>query len=554
MTNEQEIRNATVKLIDNLRLTTQGVGLAGLGDEYAVIVQIFLYKYFNDKFGASVKAAPIYGERFKAAEKWDEEYDTFTEDEIEDLFSYLDSSIPKLRPEHTLAHLYNASGDGDFSTILDDTLISIGELNRATFAISTSGEGKVGLFTRITNKVADETARDNFAKALVRDIASFNFEPVFEEKYDFFSDVFEYLIKDFYAVGGGKYAEYYTPQTVASIIAKILVPDNANLESMTAYDPTAGTGTLLMAIAHQIGEKRCAVYGQDISTKSTEMLRLNLVLNNLSGSLKNIIHGNTLTTPGHKNSDGTLKKFNFVVSNPPFNLDFSSDREMLAADSARFWAGVPKIPAKKKDSMSIYTCFIQHVINCLESDGRAAIVVPTGFITAKSGVEKAVLEKLVDEKWICGCISCPSQIFSTTGTNVSILILDKSPKRDDYKVVLIDASKLGEDYNDSQGNKRHRLRKEGENNDVELIVNTFRNKEEKDEFSVVVSYDDIKEKGYSLSAGQYFDVKIEYVDITEEEFTSKMEAHKASLKEMFEESHKLESNIFSQIEKFGYNG
>ena len=98
--------------------------------------------------------------------------------------------------------------------------------------------------------------------------------------------------------------------------------------------------------------------------------------------------------------------------------------------------------------------------------------------------------------------------------------------------------------------KKHRITPE----EIDTIVSTFRNKEEKDEFSVAVSYDDIKEKGYSLSAGQYFDVKIEYVEITEEEFTSNLEAHKVSLKEKFEESHKLESDIFSQLDNLIYNG
>ena len=95
------------------------------GNEYKIIVQVFLYKYFNDKFGYEAKRTPVYGKRLTSAKKWDEEYDKFTDDEIEDLFTYLPSNTPKMRPEHTIAHLYNASGQGDFSNLFDSTMVSL---------------------------------------------------------------------------------------------------------------------------------------------------------------------------------------------------------------------------------------------------------------------------------------------------------------------------------------------------------------------------------------------------------------------------------------------
>lgn len=136
-------------------------------------------------------------------------------------------------------------------------------------------------------------------------------------------------------------------------------------------------------------------------------------------------------------------------------MDFSDTRERIAAMPVRFWAGVPKVPAKKKESMAIYTLFIQHVLNSLKSTGKGAIVVPTGFVTAKSGVEKKILQHIVDEHIVYGCISMPSNVFANTGTNVSVLFFDNSRKTD--KVVLIDASKLGEEYKDGNNQKR-RLR------------------------------------------------------------------------------------------------
>ncbi len=549
MSSNINISDATIALIDSLKSTTNAFGLAGTGSEYRIVTEMFLYKFFNDKFGYEAKLDEEYGERLRNAEKWDAEYDTFTDEEVEDLFSYLPASVPRLRPEHTLSHLYNASSQGDFSTLLDQTLVDIANLNARNFSVSTSGKNKVNIFNTITNYVTDTQKRDEFARSLMRNVASFNFEDVFGEKYDFFSRIFEHLLKGFNNAGGGKYAEYYTPRAIAKVMARLLVGDDAELRGVTCYDPSAGTGTLLMALAHQIGEERCTIYSQDISEKSSEMLRLNLILNNFASSLQNVVQGNTLTEPSHKEDNGTLKKFDFIVSNPPFKLDFPEFRETLATDSIRFWAGVPNAVKKvdpTKPKMAIYTCFIQHVLNSLKPNGKGAIVIPTGFITAKSGVEKRILQRIVDEHWVYGVVSMPSNVFATTGTNVSVLFFDKSAKTD--KVILIDASKLGEEYKEGN-NKKSRLR----DFEVEQIVHTFRNCEAVDDFSVAVTYDEIKEKGYSLSAGQYFDIKIDYVDITEEEFNRRMANFQQTLTEQFEESHRLEKEIMAQLQSLKFN-
>lgn len=549
MSSNINISDATIALIDSLKSTTNAFGLAGTGSEYRIVTEMFLYKFFNDKFGYEAKLDEEYGKRLRNAEKWDAEYDTFTDEEVEDLFSYLPASVPRLRPEHTLSHLYNASSQGDFSTLLDQTLVDIANLNARNFSVSTSGKNKVNIFNTITNYVTDTQKRDEFARSLMRNVASFNFEDVFGEKYDFFSRIFEHLLKGFNNAGGGKYAEYYTPRAIAQVMARLLVGDDAELRGVTCYDPSAGTGTLLMALAHQIGEERCTIYSQDISEKSSEMLRLNLILNNFASSLQNVVQGNTLTEPSHKEDNGTLKKFDFIVSNPPFKLDFPEYRETLATDTIRFWAGVPNAVKKvdpTKPKMAIYTCFIQHVLNSLKPNGKGAIVIPTGFITAKSGVEKRILQRIVDEHWVYGVVSMPSNVFATTGTNVSVLFFDKSAKAD--KVILIDASKLGEEYKEGN-NKKSRLR----DFEVEQIVRTFRNCEAVDDFSVAVTYDEIKEKGYSLSAGQYFDIKIDYVDITEEEFNRRMANFQQTLTEQFEESHRLEKEIMAQLQSLKFN-
>lgn len=390
----------------------------------------------------------------------------------------------------------------------------------------------------------DPSKRDSFAKAVINQLVNFSFEKTFTQKFDFFSTIFEYLIKDYNKDGGGKYAEYYTPHAVAKIMAAILVDEE--VANATCYDPSAGSGTLLMNLAHAIGEDRCTIYSQDISQKSSGMLRLNLILNNLVHSIPNIIQGNTVLDPFHKDG-GQLKKFDFIVSNPPFKLDFSDFRDDLdsKANHDRFFAGIPKVPNKDKDKMSIYLLFIQHIMYSLSAKGRAAIVVPTGFITAQSGIEFKIRERLVESKMLRGVVSMPSNIFATTGTNVSVLFLDRANTKGN--IVLMDASKLGTTVKEGKNQKTLLSREE-----EDKIINVFNKHEAVEDFSVVVSYEDIKAKNYSFSAGQYFEVKIDYVDISQEEFVEKLNQFESNLSTYFNEAKGLEGQILDQLKNLKY--
>lgn len=536
------IKEKTIALIDALKATCQTYGMGNDGNEYKIITQVFLYKFINDKFGYEVKQI---NEKLANAEKWEEVYCQMSEEERLELFDEL-VDIPHLWPEHLISTLWNQQSKGDFDLIFDSTMIDIADKNIDIWSTQTTLNTKIPLFEKLTIYVTDEAQRAPFARALVDKLVNFSFEEAFAEHYDFFAAIFEYLIKDYNTAGGGKYAEYYTPHAIATIMARLLVGEQSNLHNIECYDPSAGTGTLLMALAHQIGENKCTIFSQDISQRSNKMLKLNLILNGLISSLDHAIQGDTLVSPYHKSDDGqSLRPFDFVVSNPPFKMDFSDTRERIAAMPARFWAGVPKVPANKPEKMAIYTCFIQHVINSLKDTGKGAIVVPTGFITAKTGVERKILERIVDDHIVYGCVSMPSNVFATTGTNVSVLFFDNSRTTD--KVVLIDASKLGEEYKDGNNQKR-RLR----DDEIDKIVNTFLNKEAVDDFSVAVTYEEIKEKKYSLAAGQYFDVKIEYVPLTQEEFTAKMNGYTEELKKLFAEGDKLQKEIIEQLKKVKY--
>jgi len=543
------IKEKTIRLIDELKATCSAYGLGNDGNEYKIITQVFLYKFLNDKFGYEIKNAQSpFSKKIKEADKWETAYASLSDDERKLLQESISPDVPILEPDQLVSFLWNRQSIGDFDLIFDTTMTKIAENNSEIFSTQTTDKTRIPLFERLTIYVTDEAQRAPFARALVDKLVNFSFEEAFSEHYDFFASIFEYLIKDYNTAGGGKYAEYYTPHAIATIMARLLVGEDTNLHNMECYDPSAGTGTLLMALSHQIGEDKCTIFSQDISQRSNKMLKLNLILNGLVSSLDNAIQGDTLVAPYHKSNDGkSLRQFDFVVSNPPFKMDFSDTREKIAAQPARFWAGVPKVPAKKKSAMAIYTCFIQHVLNSMkENSGKGAIVVPTGFITAKNDVEKKILRRIVDDQIVYGCVSMPSNVFANTGTNVSVLFFDKSRSSDN--VILIDASKLGEDYKEDNLQK-HRLR----NDEIDLIVNTFNQKKAVDNFSVAVTYDEIKEKGYSLSAGQYFDIKIEYVDISEEEFNQRIANYKKTLSEQFAESHRLEDEIMKQLNALDFN-
>lgn len=538
-----QIKEKTVSLIDSLKSTCQTYGMGNDGNEYKIITQVFLYKYLNDKFGYEIKKLD---KHIASADKWEIAYSELSEDDRYDLFDAMNPDVPRLNPEHLISHLWNQQAKGDFDLIFDQTMIDIADKNIDIFSTQTTQNTKIPLFEKLTQYVTDEAQRAPFARALVDKLVNFSFEETFSKHYDFFAAIFEYLIKDYNTAGGGKYAEYYTPHAIATIMARLLVGDDADLHNIECYDPSAGTGTLLMALGHQIGEDRCTIFAQDISQRSNKMLKLNLILNGLVSSLDHAIQGDTLVAPYHKSDDGqSLRTFDYVVSNPPFNMDFSDTREKIAAMPARFWAGVPKVPAKKKESMAIYTCFIQHVVNSLKKDGKGAIIVPTGFLTAKRSVEGTVLKKLVDDHIVYGAVSMPSNVFANTGTNVSVLFFDNSRTAD--KVVLIDASKLGEEYKDGNNQKR-RLRPE----EIDKIVTTFRNKEAVEDFSVVVTYNEIEAKNYSLSAGQYFDVKIDYVEITQEQFNQKIADYTANLNKLFADGKALEDEIKQKLGELKY--
>ncbi|SPH20339.1 putative type I restriction enzymeP M protein [Ascidiaceihabitans donghaensis] len=531
----QDFERKTKEMIDGLKAVCASYGLGNDGNEFKIITQVFLYKFLNDKFAYEVKKLD---DKIASAENWEAAINDMDADDFEMLLLQLPAGTARLQSHHFIANLFENQNDADFAKTFDDTLFDIAVQNNDIFAVKSDSGSKMAMFDRISVYISDESKRDDFCRAIINKIVEFSFEHIFTQKFDFYATIFEYLISDYNKDSGGKYAEYYTPHAVAKIMAEILVPQDqqGQVRDVTCYDPSAGSGTLLMNLAHAIGENRCSIYSQDISQKSSSLLRLNLILNNLVHSIQNVVQGNTILNPAHKDGDAS-KRFDYIVSNPPFKMDFSDFRDRLdtKANNERFFAGIPKIAAKKKESMAIYQLFLQHIIHSLSPNGKAAMVVPTGFLTAQSGIDKKIRQKLVDEHMLAGVVSMPSNIFATTGTNVSIIFIDRDAGE---QAILIDASKLGTTV------------KEGKNQKTVLssteeltIINTFNQSETVDDLSVAVASKDIQEKNYSFSAGQYFELKIEYIDITEDDFTFKLGEHKSRISDLSSDAQDIQEQI-----------
>lgn len=535
-----EMLAKTKAMIDGMKSVCADAGLANDSSEYKIITEAFLYKFLNDKFlhdVASIRQIP-------AGTSTDAYYSALTSEEREDLELELpDTAI--IRPEYLISALFNRKEEEGISRLLDEAMLGIAADNADVFSVRTGTGASIKLFGGISRFIIEENKRDAFAAALLELLVGFSFESTFDQKYDFFANVFEYLISD-YNKDSGTYGEYFTPHSIATIIARILVPEGT--KNVTVYDPAAGTGTLVLAAAHQIGEQNCTIYTQDRSQKANEFMRLNLILNNLVHSLPNVYHDDTLVSPRHVLPNGQLRHFDYIVSNPPFKCDFSSTRDELAGEAykARFWAGVPNVPPRKPEKMAIYVMFLQHIISVLKEGGKAAVVVPTGFLTAKAKIELGIRKRLIDQGMLRGVISMPSNIFANTGTNVSVIFIDSSKKYD--HALLMDASSLGEKKKVDGKNQRTYLSQE----EIERIIAVFNACEEQEDFSVLASYEDIAQKKYSFSAGQYFEVKLDYVDITPAEFDEKLSELMDNLQKMFAEGDELQKSILAQLKGLHY--
>lgn len=390
------IENQIIEIIDRLKGLCHTCGLSNQAAEEEIVTSVFLYKYLSDNYKICA---------FKKA--------SHTGKSIAEIFTSGIQTDVELKAEDLIDCMVRIMDNPHIADIFDNTLVRIASYpNNKKFGKSL-GEP---LFKPITKTIEK---RNEFVREILKLMDGHD---IFSDETDYFAPIFEYLIKD-YNVASGRYAEYYTPGEISDIIAKILTRGEERTDCQI-YDPSAGSGSLLLHLAHEL-DSRCSVYSQDISAKSTRLLRINMILNGYTNSIQNIKQGDTLLNPYYMG-----KKYDYIVSNPPFKTDFSFTRNEIEerwSTCSRFIDGVPEIPKKKKEAMPIYLCFIQHVLWALNDAGKAAVVVPAGFLSIKDGIEEKIRRRIVNNGWLSGVIIMPRNTFANTATKVAVLFIIVKP-------------------------------------------------------------------------------------------------------------------------------
>ncbi|WP_335965531.1 type I restriction-modification system subunit M [Galbibacter sp. PAP.153] len=328
---------------------------------------------------------------------------------------------------------------------------------------------------------------------------------------DVLGDAYEYLIAKFAAGAGKSAGEFYTPQQVSKILAKIVTTGKTKLKSV--YDPTCGSGSLLLRVAREV-EDVGEFYGQELNRTTYNLARMNMILHDIHFREFSIEQEDTLENPQHLE-----KRFEAVVANPPFSAHWKSDKNPLNSTDERFSQYGRLAPKTKADY-----AFITHMIHQLADNGIMATVVPHGVLF-RGAAEGVIRKYLIKElNYLDAVIGLPANIFYGTSIPTCILVFKKCREVDD-NIVFIDAS--GEDHYFKNGNQNE-LRDE----DVEEIINTYRTRETKEKYSYVANLTEIAENDYNLNIPRYVDTFEEEADIVLNEVTERLIKYDGDLEEV----------------------
>jgi type I restriction enzyme M protein len=348
---------------------------------------------------------------------------------------------------------------------------------------------------RLGNTVQEKNRR---LAAVIKGVAELNFGKFEENHIDLFGDAYEFLISKYAANAGKSGGEFFTPQCVSRLIARLAMHKQTTVNKI--YDPAAGSGSLLLQAkkhfdAHIIED---GFYGQDINHTTFNLARMNMFLHNINYDKFNIALGDTLLNPHF----GDEKPFDAIVSNPPYSVKWIGSDDPTLINDERFAPAGVLAPKSKADF-----AFVLHSLSYLSSKGRAAIVCFPG-IFYRGGTEKKIRKYLIDNNFVETIISLAPNLFYGTSIAVNILVLSKH--KTDNKTQFIDVS--GEDF----------FKKETNNNvltdtHIEEIVKMFGSKENIQHVAKSVDYDEIVQNDYILSVSSYVEAKDtrEIIDIEE---------------------------------------
>lgn len=294
---------------------------------------------------------------------------------------------------------------------------------------------------------------------------------------DVIGNVYEYLIAKFASDGGQKGGEFFTPSEVSMLLAKLAQPKSGN----RIYDPTCGSGSLLIKVSNEVGNDNFSLYGQESNGGTWALCKMNMFLHNKDNA--RIEWGDTIGNPKLIENDN-LMKFDVVVANPPFSLDKWGSEEAEHDKYNRFFRGVP--PKSKGDY-----AFITHMIESTVSDGKVAVIVPHGVLFRGSS-EGKIRKILIEENLLDAVIGLPSNLFFGTGIPAAILVFKKG--RTNKDVLFIDASKEFE-----AGKNQNKLRTQ----DIEKIYNSYVAYESVDKYAYKSSFEEIEKNDFNLNIPLY---------------------------------------------------
>jgi len=412
-----------------------------------------------------------------------------------------------------LAAKGNADTESESNYILEDLKEVLNHIEQSTMGTE-SEEDFNALFedldlssTKIGRTVG---ARNEIIVKILTQLDKIDFK-LEELESDVLGDAYEYLIAKFAAGAGKSAGEFYTPQQVSKILAKLVTTGKTKIKSV--YDPTCGSGSLLLRVAREADVSE--FYGQELNRTTYNLARMNMILHDVHYREFNIEQEDTLENPRHLD-----KRFEAIVANPPFSAHWKSDKNPLFNSDERFSQYGRLAPKTKADY-----AFLTHMLYHLADNGTMASVFPHGVLF-RGAAEGHIREYIIKEKnWLDAVIGLPANIFYGTSIPTCILVLKKCRKADD-NVIFIDAS--GDDHFVKEGNQNV-LRDE----DVELIVNTYQSRKSIDKYSNAVPLSEIAENDYNLNIPRYVDTfeeeePIDLVEVSKELKSIESELEKAN--------------------------
>jgi type I restriction enzyme M protein len=428
----------------------------------------------------------------------------------------------------TFDYIYSKRNDAEIGVII----------NKALEHLENENTGKLrGVFRNIdfnSEAILGKTKERNaMLKTLLEDFAKLDLRPSKLEDEDIIGNAYQYMIALFASDAGKKGGEFFTPAEVSELLARLVKPEGND----RIYDPTCGSGSLLIRVVKQVPSRKVAVYGQERNGQTHALCKMNMFLHGIDDA--KIEWGDTLSNPLHL-EDGKLMKFQVIVANPPFSLDKwaigyagegNDDKKFKMEASLdpyrRFEWGVP--PASKGDY-----AFVLHMLHSLAENGRAAVILPHGVLF-RGASEAKIREEIIKHNLLDAVIGLPEGLFFGTGIPACIMVFKKNRTRNE--VLFIDASGEG---NYEKGKNQNKLREQ----DIQKIVETYEKYETIDKYSYVATIDEIKENEYNLNIPRY-------VDTFEEEELVDMDAVKANIVKIKAEIEQVETQMEKYLRELG---